>query len=60
MEPLQPFIDVCFNFPSLAELDNYATYDAMKREQQGRAQGSTTSKFTNLALYPAASASTQT
>ena len=51
---LQPFIDVCFNFPSLAELYKYATYDAMKREQQGRVQGSPTIKFTNLALYPAA------
>jgi NAD(P) transhydrogenase len=36
----QPFIDACFNFPSLAELYKYATYDAMKREQQGRVQGS--------------------
>jgi NAD(P) transhydrogenase len=38
----QPFIDACFNFPSLAELYKYATYDAMKREQQGRVQGSPT------------------
>ena len=51
---LQPFIEVCFNFPRLAELYEYATYDAMKREQQGRVQGSPTIKFTNLALYPAA------
>jgi NAD(P) transhydrogenase len=36
----QPFIDACFNFPSLAELYKYATYDAMKRVQQGRVQGS--------------------
>jgi hypothetical protein len=36
----QTFIDACFNFPSLAELDKYATYDAMKRKQQGRVQGS--------------------
>jgi NAD(P) transhydrogenase len=50
---LQPFIDVCFDFPSRAELYNYATYDAMKREQQRRAQGLPTIKFTNLALYPA-------
>ena len=49
---LQPFIEVCFNFPRLAELYEY--YDAMKREQQGRVQGSPTIKFTNLALYPAA------
>jgi NAD(P) transhydrogenase len=32
----QEFIDACFNFPSLAELYKYATYDAMKRKQQGR------------------------
>jgi NAD(P) transhydrogenase len=32
----QVFIDACFNFPSLAELYKYATYDAMKRKQQGR------------------------
>jgi NAD(P) transhydrogenase len=32
----QAFIDACFNFPSLAELYKYATYDAMKRKQQGR------------------------
>ena len=37
----QAFIDACFNFPSLAELYKYATYDAMKRKQQGRVQGST-------------------
>ena len=36
----QPFIDACFNFPSLAELYKYATYDSMKRKQQGRVQGS--------------------
>ncbi len=36
----QAFIDACFNFPSLAELFKYATYDAMKRQQQGRVQGS--------------------
>jgi NAD(P) transhydrogenase len=35
----QSFIDACFNFPSLAELYKYATYDAMKRQQQGRVQG---------------------
>jgi hypothetical protein len=35
----QAFIDACFNFPSLAELYKYATYDAMKRKQQGRVQG---------------------
>jgi NAD(P) transhydrogenase len=35
----QLFIDGCFNFPSLAELYKYATYDAMKRRQQGRVQG---------------------
>jgi NAD(P) transhydrogenase len=35
----QTFIDACFNFPSLAELYKYATYDAMKRQQQGRVQG---------------------
>jgi NAD(P) transhydrogenase len=35
----QVFIDACFNFPSLAELYKYATYDAMKRRQQGRVQG---------------------
>jgi NAD(P) transhydrogenase len=35
----QTFIDACFNFPSLAELYKYATYDAMKRRQQGRMQG---------------------
>jgi NAD(P) transhydrogenase len=34
----QVFIDACFNFPSLAELYKYATYDAMKRKQQGRVQ----------------------
>ena len=38
----QVFIDACFNFPSLAELYKYATYDAMKRKQQGRALGSVT------------------
>lgn len=32
----ETFIDACFNFPSLAELYKYATYDAMKRKQQGR------------------------
>jgi NAD(P) transhydrogenase len=32
----QAFIDACFNFPSPAELYKYATYDAMKRKQQGR------------------------
>ena len=32
----QAFIDACFNFPSLAGLYKYATYDAMKRKQQGR------------------------
>jgi hypothetical protein len=36
----QAFIDACFNFPSLAELFKYATYDAMRGKQQGRAQGS--------------------
>ena len=41
----QPFIDACFNFPSLAELYKYATYDAMKREQQGRVQGSPTNQI---------------
>jgi Pyridine nucleotide-disulphide oxidoreductase, dimerisation domain len=35
----QTFIDACFNFPSLSELYKYATYDAMKRRQQGRVQG---------------------
>jgi hypothetical protein len=35
----QAFIDACFNFPSLAELYKYATYDAMKRHQQGRVRG---------------------
>jgi len=35
----QTFIDACFNFPSLAELYKYATYDAMKRRQQGRMRG---------------------
>ena len=34
----QPFIDACFNFPG--RLYKYATYDAMKRKQQGRVQGS--------------------
>ncbi len=34
--PSQAFIDACFNFPSLAELYKYATYDAMMRNQQGR------------------------
>jgi NAD(P) transhydrogenase len=34
----QVFIDACFNFPSLAELYKYATYDAMRRRQQGRVQ----------------------
>ena len=38
----QAFIDACFNFPSLAELYKYATYDAMKRRQQGRVQGRST------------------
>ena len=38
----QQFIDACFNFPSLAELYKYATYDAIKRKQQGRVQGRTT------------------
>ena len=38
----QTFIDACFNFPSLAELYKYATYDAMKRKQQGRVHGSPT------------------
>ena len=38
----QTFIDACFNFPSLAELYKYATYDAMKRRQQGRVQGRAT------------------
>ena len=37
---VQVFIDTCFNFPSLAELYKYATYDAMKRQQQGRVRGS--------------------
>jgi NAD(P) transhydrogenase len=32
----QTFIDACFNYPSLAEVYKYATYDAMKRRQQGR------------------------
>ena len=32
----QTFIDACFNFPSLADLYKYATYDAMQRQQQGR------------------------
>ena len=36
----QVFIDACFNFPSLSELYKYATYDAMKRQQQGRVHGS--------------------
>ncbi len=36
----QVFIDACFNFPSLVELYKYATYDAMKRQQQGRVHGS--------------------
>jgi NAD(P) transhydrogenase len=36
---VQAFIDACFTFPSLAELYKYATYDAMKRRQQGRVQG---------------------
>jgi hypothetical protein len=35
----QVFIDACFNFPSLAELYKYATYDAMRRRQQDRVQG---------------------
>jgi NAD(P) transhydrogenase len=35
----QTFIDACFDFPSLAEVYKYATYDAMKRMQQGRVQG---------------------
>jgi NAD(P) transhydrogenase len=34
--PSQAFIDACFNFPSLAELYKYATYDAMMRHQDGR------------------------
>ena len=34
----QAFIDACFNFPSLSELYKYATYDAMKRKQQGETQ----------------------
>lgn len=34
--PSQAFIDACFNFPSLAELYKYATYDAMMRIQRGR------------------------
>jgi NAD(P) transhydrogenase len=38
----QAFIDACFNFPSLAELYKYATYDAMKRKQQGRVHGRST------------------
>lgn len=38
----QAFIDACFNFPSLAELYKYATYDAMKHKQQGRVQGRVT------------------
>jgi NAD(P) transhydrogenase len=41
-ETFQTFIDGCFNFPSLAELYKYATYDAMKRKQQGREQGRVT------------------
>lgn len=35
----QLFIDACFNFPSLAELYKYATYDAMRRRQQDRVRG---------------------
>jgi hypothetical protein len=35
----QALIDACFNFPSLAGLYKYATYDAMKRKQQSRVQG---------------------
>jgi pyruvate/2-oxoglutarate dehydrogenase complex dihydrolipoamide dehydrogenase (E3) component len=33
----QAFFDICFNFPSLAELYKYATHDAIK-QQQGRVQ----------------------
>jgi NAD(P) transhydrogenase len=47
----QAFIDACFNFPSLAELYKYATYDAMKRKQQGRVQGGA------VQIEPAASGS---
>lgn len=32
----QTFIDACFNFPSLADLYKYATYDALQRHQLGR------------------------
>jgi NAD(P) transhydrogenase len=49
----QTFIDACFDFPSLAELYKYATYDAMKRMQQGRVQGSQTATNTaELAQFP--------
>jgi NAD(P) transhydrogenase len=49
----QAFIDACFNFPSLAELYKYATYDAMKRQQQGRVQGApTVSDAPTLSLVP--------
>ncbi|MGH6901379.1 MAG: FAD-dependent oxidoreductase [Geminicoccaceae bacterium] len=49
----QTFIDACFNFPSLAELYKYATYDAMKRMQQGRVQGSQAATHTaELTQFP--------
>jgi NAD(P) transhydrogenase len=49
----QAFIDACFNFPSLAELYKYATYDAMKRKQQGRVQGAPAGpEFPRLGLVP--------
>jgi NAD(P) transhydrogenase len=49
----QAFIDACFNFPSLAELYKYATYDAMKRKQQGRVQGAPTGpEGPRLSLVP--------
>jgi NAD(P) transhydrogenase len=51
----QAFIDACFNFPSLAELYKYATYDAMKRKQQGRVQGAPPgSGAPKLSLVPGA------
>jgi NAD(P) transhydrogenase len=49
----QTFIDACFNFPSLAELYKYATYDAMKHKQQGRVQGAPTeSDAPRLSVVP--------
>ena len=54
----QAFIDACFNFPSLAELYKYATYDAMKRQQQGRVQGAPiVPDFLTLDMIPGGGAS---